>query len=220
MANELIKRDSVMLSELAKEMEPDEQRRTLVKRANSAYGMLSSIPMKCKTSKCPFAEACPLQEMDSCEEGERCPLESDMIREMFIGYCTELEVNPDIDKVQAGLIKDLCSVEVQALRASKLMSYGDLLVRVVDAINQRTGDVIYKDIVNEACVWSERLISQKIRILDTLAATPLVRAKYLGGDTKRTLQEILNEMRAAAEKVMPHEVADDAVYDTEDWRES
>jgi hypothetical protein len=220
MVDELIKRDSQMLADLAQEMEPDQQRRALVKKANSAYGMLSSIPMKCRAADCHFAEACPLQEMELCEEGERCPLESDLVREMFIGYCIELAVNPDVDKIQAGLIKDLCSVEVQALRASKLLSYGDLLVRVVDAINQRDGTVYYKDIINEATTWSERLLAQKIRILDTLAATPLVRAKYMGGDTKRTLQDILSEMRAAAELAMPHEKTDDAVYDVESWQDN
>lgn len=202
-----------------KRSEPTEVRQELVKQANSACGILSSIPMVCHLEKCPYSEVCPILQKGLVEEGERCPIETDLVRNMFIAYCQELSINPDIDKVQAGLIKDLCSVEIQAMRANKLMSYQDFLVNAVDAVNNRTGEVYYKKDLHIAVTWSERLLNQKMRILDALAATPLVKAKYLGGAKVDTLLDRMSALKERVDAISPTDDEEESTYDIEDWRE-
>lgn len=218
MSEELVIKSSI-IEDLEKIEIASEQQEAIVRQSNSAYGLLSSIPMKCRGNQCPYASICPLLENGLAEIGSRCALEATMVRDMFVAYCTELDINPDVDKIKAGLVKDLCSVEIQALRANKLMSFSDFIVDAVEAINPVTGDIIYRDDLHIAVAWSERLLNQKIRILDTLAASPLVRAKYLGGLEKKSILDAMAEKRQLVEKMMQTDNSDEAEYEITDWRE-
>jgi hypothetical protein len=180
---------------------------------NSAAGLLSSVPMICKAERCPYANGCLVYSEGLVVTGERCPLESDLVRSMFISYCRQLTINPDIDKVEAGLIKDLCSVEIQALRANKLMSFGDFLVEVVDAIDPVSGDVHYKSDLHVAVAWSERLLNQKLRILDALVASPVAKVKYRGDTGVQGLQEKMAELKRKMEDLMPKSSEEAEVYE-------
>ena len=217
MAEEVSIRSNI-LEELSSVKTSDSTQIDLVKQANSAYGLLSSIPMVCKTKNCPYASVCPLQRALVAVTGDRCPIEADLIKNMFVSYCRELDINPDYDKVQAGLVKDLCSVEIQAVRANKLMGFEDFIVDSVEAIDPSTGKVYFKKDLHIAVTWSERLLNQKIRILDTLAATPLIRAKYMGGEGKQTLLDKVNKLKARVEELMPKEEEESKVYEVDDWR--
>jgi hypothetical protein len=171
------------------------------------------------THNCSYSEVCPIHQAELTSVGDRCPIETDLTRDMFVSYCQELMINPDYDKVQAGLVKDLCSVEIQALRANKLMSFKDFIVDVVDAINPRTGEVIYRKDLHIAILWSEKLINQKIRILDTLAATPIIKVKYQGGIKTETLQDKLLALRKQVEALMPKDETVAEAYQIDEWRE-
>lgn len=217
MTDELVIR-SVILDELQETDIGDGLQEALVKRANSAYGLLSSIPMICK-SNCSYRSVCPIAINNVIKEGSRCPIESDLIKSMFLSYCNELQINPDYDKVQAGLIKDLCSVEIQAFRANKLMSFEDFLVDAIDAINPANGEIYYRKDLHIAVTWSERLLNQKIRILETLAATPLIKVKYMGGDGKDTLQGRLAELKKMVEDRMPKDLTQQSSYEIANWSE-
>lgn len=217
MAEEVTVRSKV-LDSLANTKTSDSSQIDLVKQANSAYGLLSSIPMVCKSDRCPYADICPLERALVTVEGDRCPIEADLLKNMFVSYCHELEINPDTDKVQAGLVKDLCSVEIQAVRANKLMGFEDFIVDAVDAIDPNTGKVYFRKDLHISVAWSERLLNQKIRILDTLAASPLTRAKYLGGEGKQALQDKVNKLKSQVEQLMPQDNSKSEVYDIEDWR--
>lgn len=212
MADEVAVR-STILEDLASIENSNERQENLVRQINSAYGLLASIPMICRTNSCPYAAVCAVNAAGAVELGERCPIEADLIRNMFISYCNELEVNPDIQKVQAGLIKDLCSIEIQAIRANKLMSYQDFIVEVVDSVNARTGEVYYKNDLHVAVTWSEKLLNQKMRILDALAATPLVKARFLGGTKTDVLMDRLAALKKSIEPLLPPDTTADSAFE-------
>ena len=195
------------------------EQEAIVKRANSAYGLLSSIPMICRKDKCPYKDVCLIYLEGVAQECVRCPIETDLIKNMFISYCRELNINPDVDKVQAGLVKDLCSIEIQAFRANKIMSFEDFLIDAIDAINPATGEIYYRKDTHVAVTWSERLLNQKIRVLETLAATPLARIKYMGTSGKTTLQDKIAALKSDVEKLMPKEDVEDKIYDLQSWKE-
>lgn len=202
MSDEVVLRSTV-LDELEKIETANDCQRELVKMTNSAAGLLSSVPMVCKTERCPYASGCPLYCEGVAIAGERCPIETDLVRAMFVSYCRQLEINPDYDKVEAGLVKDLCSVEIQALRANKLMSFENFLVEVVDAIDPATGDVYYKKDLHIAVSWSERLLNQKLRILESLVASPMAKLKYRGDSGIQDLQKKMGELKKRMESLMP-----------------
>lgn len=220
MANEIITRSNI-LDQLEKVEVLNCEQVEIVRMTNNAAGLLSSVPMICRVERCPYANGCELCAQNIVVFGERCPIELDLVRNMFISYCRQLMINPDVDKVEAGLVKDLCAVEIQALRANKLMSFGDFLVEVVDAIDPVTGDVHYKSDLHVAVAWSERLLNQKIRILDSLVATPMARLKYRGDTGVQGLQEKMAELKRKMEDLMPktggqREVFEIATYVEED----
>lgn len=187
----------------------------IVKMHNSALGILSSVPMLCR-EECQYRQVCPLADERVDPVGERCPIEVDLLRSMFVSYCRELEINPDTDKIQAGLVKDLCVIELQAFRASKLMGFRNLVERSVDAVNPNTGEVYYKDSISVIAGWSERLLTQKLRVLEALAATPLVRLKALGSIDKTSILDKLSEMRdKLATQMMPYSNAKIDEYEIE-----
>lgn len=215
--SEEIEARSTILEELGNTVIASNEKMAAVKQANSAFGLLSSIPMICRASDCPYSGVCPVYQGEFCRPGERCPIELDLVRNMFSSYCIELGINPDFDKIQAGLIKDLVSVEIQAIRANKVLSFGDFIVKVVDSINQRTGEVYYKDDIHVAMVWTERLLNQKIRILDTLAATPLIKMRYLGESKKDSLLDKISSLKKQVESLLP-KVEEEETYDiSSDW---
>jgi hypothetical protein len=220
MTEELITtKKSSILEELENIPTSNPSQQELVKQANSAFGLLSSIPMICRADNCSYCESCPVHGAELAIEGNRCPIETDLVRNMFISYCNELNINPDTDKVQAGLVKDLCSVEIQALRANKVMSFADVIVDVVDSIDQRSGTVYYKKDLHIAVLWSEKLLAQKVKILDTLAATPLVKLRYEGGTKTESLLDRISSLKKKMEAMMPKDMTENETFDVEGWKE-
>lgn len=218
MSEELVK-SSVTLAELDS-VDVSCEQKDVVKSNNSAAGLLSSIPMLCRLESCPYSDGCALFAEGLVERGDRCPLELDLVKNMFVSYCRQLEINPDIEKIEAGLIKDLCSIEIQALRANKLMSFGEFLVDAIDAIDPVSGEVYYKKELHIAVSWSERLLSQKLRVLDALVASPLSRVKYKGETGNQSLQDRVAELKRRVDKFSSDNIREENVFDVTGWSDS
>jgi hypothetical protein len=203
MSNEVEKRSKILDDLEALEI-CDRRTNELVERANSTFGLLSSIPMLCR-ELCIYREVCPLAQDGIQPVGERCPIETDLVKGMFVSYCRDLGINPDVDKVEAALIKDLCVVEVQAFRATKLMGFRDFIEQNVTAVNPNNGEVYYKDDLHISVTWTEKLINQKIKILDTLVATPYSRLKATGKMDKGNLSSTLSKYKIHSLNIVPQE---------------
>ena len=190
----------------------DDRTRDLVKMSNSTYGLLSSVPMLCRDT-CMYKEICPLAKEDIAPVGDRCPIEVDLIKSMFVAYCRDMAINPDTDKVEAALVKDLCVIEVQAFRATKLMGFKDFIEQSVTAVNPNNGEVYYKDDLHISVLWNEKLLNQKIRVLDALVATPYARLKATGRLDKSSVASKLSGYKAQTLNIMPREEYINEEYD-------
>ena len=209
---------SKILDELEALQIADDRTAQLVEMSNSTYGMLASVPMVCREN-CIYREICPLVTDGIAPYGDRCPIEVDLIKSMFVHYCRDLGINPDFDKVEAALVKDLCVIEVQAFRATKLMGFQDFIEQNVTAVNPATGEVYYKDDLHISVTWTEKLINQKIKVLETLVATPYARLKATGKLEKSNLSSTLSKYKIHALNIVPQDDVSHEEYEIGTYQE-
>ena len=148
----------------------------IVSKTNTAAGVMSSIPMRCKGSGCPYRASCPLIKHNMSPEGNPCPLELNMIITMFEQVCEELGVDPDASYIDAALIRDLCNVYIQEVRASKILADEHFIMENVMSID-RDGNPIYRKEAHVAIFYSNKLHTRKLQILNALIATREARLK-------------------------------------------
>lgn len=135
----------------------------------SRYGLLASVPMICRGSKCPFYEACFIPRSER-KKGERCPIEVATILDRFERYVKQLNVEED-NIVDLSLIRELVDIEVQMVRADmKLAIDADFVEQVVAGIDQQ-GQAWHKPELHKAVDYKDRLRRERHRILDLLAST-------------------------------------------------
>jgi hypothetical protein len=135
------------------------------------HGMYAGVPIVCKGKKqCPFGSTCYIPD-DEMVFGARCPIEIAAVLERHQAYVEELQIEPT-DYVDLGIVKQLVDVEIMMLRAdNKLAASGDVFREVVDAINQRTGEVYYKLEIDPIFELKEKLRKEHTRLLNQLNAT-------------------------------------------------
>lgn len=134
------------------------------------YKYLSSLPIICKGKRCAFGETCYLLKSGEAPEGERCPLEIAASVDLFYSLCKELDVKEE-DFVDATLIKQLIDIEIQLLRADRLLaSDGNVIQHSVVAVNEK-GEPIWRPDVHKAIELKDRLMKRKHEVLTLLNAT-------------------------------------------------
>lgn len=157
----------------------------LVAQTNTAAGVMSSIPMRCKGVKCSYASSCPLIKHKMSPDGNPCPLELNMIITMFESICDELGVNPDDSYIDAALIRDLCNIYIQETRASKVLADEHFIMDNVLSID-KDGNPIYRKEAHVAIFYTNKLHTRKLQILNALIATREARIKA----TKRAADSV------------------------------
>lgn len=151
---------------------------SMVERENSAVGVMSSIPMRCKGPNCVYKASCPLLKKGLAPEGFPCSLELNLILSMFEGFCVELGVNPDENFIDSALIRDLCNVFIQEARVSKVLADEHFVIDNVLTVD-RDNNVVYKKEPHIAIFYSNKLHSKKLQILNSLLATREARVKTM-----------------------------------------
>jgi hypothetical protein len=97
------------------------------------------------------------------------------------------------------------------------MSFGDFIVDIVDSIDPVSGQVYYKKDLHVAVSWSERLLSQKLRILDSLVASPIAIAKFRGGTGEKTLQDRIVELKKRVDVLASPDDSANEVFEIESY---
>lgn len=134
------------------------------------HGMFASVPIICKGRSCPYFQTCWIPEAD-LQVGERCPIEIGAILERFDKYCAQLNIVPEDEIVDAGLVKDVVDIEIMMVRADGLLAKdGNLIEEVVAGISPK-GQEYYKPEIHPAVELKEKLRKEKTRILNQLNAT-------------------------------------------------
>lgn len=138
--------------------------------ASTKHGMYAGVPMICKGLDCPYRETCWIPAADLVT-GERCPIEIGTVMTLYESYVEHFGI-ADGDRVDQGLLKQLIDIEVMMVRADKKMASSSDLVRdVVDAINQRSGDVYHRKDIDPVMTLKSDLRKEHHRILSLLQGT-------------------------------------------------
>lgn len=161
-----------------------------IKSMNEQVGpakYFSSLPIKCLgKDQCIYRDTCYIDKLDVDPEecmGQVCPIEVELILNLFESYSTEFDLQDLGDKKNTtviGLLKDLIDTELQIERANKrLMSSGEYLEDRAIGFNERTGEILSNKEINQHILFKEKMQERKAKILNLLHATPKDKA---GGD--------------------------------------
>lgn len=124
-----------------------------------------NIPLDCKGKRCVYKSSCPLLKEGKEKEGEKCPVEKEMIEMLFQRFKKDLNVDDD-NIANLLLIRDLVDIEIKIMRAhAKFASEGDF-ERSVTYKN----DVKYE--MSNHVSFLSNILKEKTRILEMLVATP------------------------------------------------
>ena len=135
------------------------------------HGMLSGVPIICRTYQCPYQETCWIPESDR-QFGERCPIEIGTILERTEHYHTSLNISDNImDEIDRGLVREIVDIEIMMLRCDNLLATSGKLIDEVIATVDDDGNPYYKPEISKAFEIKERLRKERHRILNLLNST-------------------------------------------------
>lgn len=142
----------------------------------SKHGMFASVPIICQVQDCAYKDTCTVDQVNRIL-GQRCPMEIGAIIARFNQYCMHfgLDNNGDTiaeeDLVDATLIKDLVTIEVQQMRCeNKIAMSGDFMGKTLLDIDKKCKPY-YGDIISPESEHLLVLQDKKVKILNQLNAT-------------------------------------------------
>lgn len=142
----------------------------------SKHGMFASVPIICQVQDCAYKDTCTV-DVANRVLGQRCPMEIGAIIARFNQYCLHFGLNTDGDTiaeedlVDATLIKDLVTIEVQQMRCeNKIAMSGDFMSKTLLDIDKKCKPY-YSDIVSPESEHLLVLQDKKVKILNQLNAT-------------------------------------------------
>lgn len=153
------------------------------------HGTYAAVPLICKgIEKCPIASHCwfahknkdgTYKEDNEYPMLQTCPVESSIIEIKIRQYIEEFKNSIDLTPTTLALLTKLAEIDIYEIRCDMVLSAGDtndqgrnMLVQTVEAINEKTGDVIYGSKEHPMFNIKEKLQRQRDKILSQLVATP------------------------------------------------
>ena len=142
----------------------------------SKHGMFASVPIICQEQDCAYKDTCTVSQTNRIK-GQRCPMEIGAIIARFNQYCIHFGLNmtgdviAEEDLVDATLIKDLVTIEVQQMRCeNKIAMSGDFMSKTLLDIDKKCKPY-YGDIISPESEHLLVLQDKKVKILNQLNAT-------------------------------------------------
>ena len=142
----------------------------------SKHGMFASVPIICQAQDCAYKDTCTV-DVANRVIGQRCPMEIGAIIARFNQYCIHFGLKTDGDTiaeedlVDATLIKDLVTIEVQQMRCeNKIAMSGDFMSKTLLDIDKKCKPY-YGDIISPESEHLLVLQDKKVKILNQLNAT-------------------------------------------------
>lgn len=143
---------------------------------SSKHGMFASVPIMCQVQDCVYKDTCTVDPANRVF-GQRCPMEIGAIIARFNQYCMHfgLDSTGDMiaeeDLVDATLIKDLVTIEVQQMRCeNKIAMSGDFMTQTLLDIDKKCKPY-YGDVISPESEHLLVLQDKKVKILNQLNAT-------------------------------------------------
>jgi hypothetical protein len=156
--------------------------------------MFASIPMRCRGSKCPIKNACPLYQKGIAPVGKKCPIEMAMVIQFTKDYQDELGVDEN-NMTEMAIIRQMVNQEVQQFRVSNRLADEDFMVENPVGID-KDGNVIVKKELHQAIEYEDRIHKRLREYRKELMATREMRAKVGQGvvDSAQAISNIMHEL--------------------------
>ena len=156
------------------------------------HGTYAAVPLICQGyEKCPikhhcwFAKRLANGKLDAANSEfpmlQPCPVETSVIQLKVQQYVSEFvgDMNISVTPTTLALITKLAEIDIYEIRCDMILSSGDrngqgmdMLVNTVEAINEKTGDVIHGVKEHPILSVKDRLQKQRDKLLKQLLATP------------------------------------------------
>lgn len=192
----------------------------MVRPQKTRTAMFSSIPMTCESSKCVFAETCPLLKENLAPKGNPCPIEMSMVSQFTSEYMEQLDVQPD-NLVEVSMVRDLVDQEVQYLRKTKLLAKEHFIQENVIGVDQ-DGQPILKKELHLAVELEDKLHKRRKELRNQLLATREAKAKagQMQVDSAQAISDILYKVQSIEtqrEKMLKQKLG---IYEVDEYIEA
>ena len=137
------------------------------------HGLYASVPIICKAEACPYAEQCELVQMQMAPYGDKCPMEIAAIEDLFVRYCSDMNINPEdpAQQVDAIMVKEVVDLDISMLRCEKKMAISaDFIIQQNVGVTE-DGEAITREELHPLTEYKEKLRAQKFKTLNLLNST-------------------------------------------------
>ena len=140
--------------------------------ARTNVGLLASMCLRCRGDRCPYAETCPIiQYMEETERSEllgaRCPIETTLVKNLWISLSKSLDVNEE-DETERILLMEFIRAEISSNRAANLEAVREPISRKMTVKGSaRT----FEDVLDPSIDYSDKIANRKFRIMNLFLAT-------------------------------------------------
>ena len=148
------------------EFSPEEARKVSNHLRKLSTGSTAMTPMYCAGPTCPFANRCPLQQINKAPIGKQCLIEVQLMREWIIRYIEEYDVDPN-NFTEVAYINELAEIEILLMRLNMNIAKAENAELIIDqevgATNQ--GQPIVQKNISPFMEMKERLQNRRSRII-------------------------------------------------------
>jgi hypothetical protein len=148
------------------EFTPEEARKVSNHLRKLSTGSTAMTPMYCAGPTCPFAERCPLQQINKAPIGKQCLPEVQLMKEWTIRYIEEYDIDPN-NFTEVAYVNELAEIEILLMRLnmnlSKAVNAELVIDQEVGATNQ--GAPITQKSVSPFMDLKDRLQGRRSKII-------------------------------------------------------
>lgn len=134
-------------------------------------GVNAMVPLTCTASACPFADSCPLEQMNKAPIGKPCLIEYELLEFNTRQFIEEFDVDMGSHS-EVLLVQELAELSVYEMRASRVLAepqnakmFGLRLKFSPD------GEAIEEEVEHWAWGLKEKIKNRRMKILDALIGT-------------------------------------------------
>jgi len=133
-------------------------------------GSTAMTPMYCAGPKCPFADRCPLQQVNKAPIGMQCILEVQLIRDWIMKYFDEFDVDPN-NFTEVTYVSELAELMIQEMRLNMILSKPENATMLMDQVIavDSEGDPIVQKQISPYMEIKERLANRRSKIIKLMA---------------------------------------------------
>jgi hypothetical protein len=145
---------------------PEEAQKINLHLMKLSTGSSAMTPMYCAGPKCPFADRCPLQQVNKAPLGKQCIIEVQLIRDWIMKYFEEFDVDPN-NFTEVGYVSELADLMVQEMRLNMLLAKPENSTMLMDQVVgvDSEGDPIVQKQISPYMEIKEKISNRRTKII-------------------------------------------------------